>query len=98
LTIDRGDIFVADLGMARRRRVLVVSRAEFNRVAGVVVVAGELKVPVDGIPYPWRIQVGDAVFALDLLRTIEPRRLLDPAGRAGYDTVAAVRRALTHIT
>jgi hypothetical protein len=62
------------------------------------VVAGELAVPVDGTPYPWRIQVGDAVFALDLLRTIEPRRLPDRAGRAGNDTVAAVRRALGHIT
>jgi mRNA-degrading endonuclease toxin of MazEF toxin-antitoxin module len=83
LTVDRGDIFIADLGMERRRRVLVVSPAEFNRVAGVVVVAGELAVPADATPFPWRIDVDDAVFALDLLRTIEPRRLVERTGRAG---------------
>ena len=47
---EAGDIYLADLDEERRRRVLVVSNARFNRAAERVLVAPELgvKLNLDG--------------------------------------------------
>lgn len=93
-----GDIYLADLNEERRRRVLIASNARFNHAAGRVVVVPEVFGGMDDVRFPWRIAGDDAVFAVDLLRTIPAERLLDRVGRAAHPAMAQVRRAITNIT
>jgi mRNA-degrading endonuclease toxin of MazEF toxin-antitoxin module len=96
--IDAGDIHLADLHEERRRRVLVISNERFHRVSGRVLVAPEIPGPPDEVPFPWRIQVDDAVYAVDMVRGLPVDRLLDRTDRAPADAMALVRRALLNIT
>jgi mRNA-degrading endonuclease toxin of MazEF toxin-antitoxin module len=93
-----GDIHLADLNEERRRRVLVISNARFERVSGRVLVAPEIIGEPDEIPFPWRVQIDDAVFAIDLVRSLPVGRLLKRTDRAPATAMAVVRRALLNIT
>lgn len=96
--INAGDIHLADLSEERRRRVLVISNDRFNSASGRALVAPELLGVADEVPFPWRVRVDDAVYALDLARSLPADRLLDRTDRAPADAMALVRRALLHIT
>lgn len=93
-----GDIHLADLNEERRRRVLVASNARFNRATRRVVVIPEVFGEPDDVPFPWRVMVGDAIFAVDLLRTISIERLLQRTGQASLVDMLQIRRAILHIT
>jgi mRNA-degrading endonuclease toxin of MazEF toxin-antitoxin module len=93
-----GDIHLADLNEERRRRVLVISNARFERVSGRVLVAPEIIGEPDEVPFPWRVQIDDAVFAVDLVRSVPAERLLKRTDRAPATAMAVVRRALLNIT
>lgn len=93
-----GDIHLADLNEERRRRVLVASNARFNRATGRVVVIPEVFGEPDDIPFPWRVRVADAIFAVDLLRTTSIERLLQRTGHAALVEMLQIRRAILHIT
>ncbi len=67
-------------------------------VAARVLVVPEIIGEPDEVPFPWRIQVDDAVYAVDLVRRLPAARLLDRADRAPSAAMAAVRRALLDIT
>ena len=95
---DAGDIHLADLNEERRRRVLVISNSRFQRVSGRVLVAPEIMGEPDEVPFPWRVQVDDAVYAVDLVRSLPVVRLLARTDRAPSTAMAAVRRALLNIT
>lgn len=94
---EAGDIYLADLNEPVRRRVLVVSSGRFNRVSDRVIVAPEIAGPPDDVPFPWRMPVGDAVFAVDFLRSVPVNRLLERTDIAQYPTMQAVRRAMFNI-
>jgi mRNA-degrading endonuclease toxin of MazEF toxin-antitoxin module len=96
--INAGDIHLADLNEERRRRVLVISNERFHRISGRVLVAPEIEGPPDAVPFPWRIQVDDAVYAVDMVRGLPVGRLLDRTDRAPADAMALARRALLNIT
>lgn len=96
--IQPGDIFVADLNEEVQRRVLVVSNARFTSASGRAVVIPEIVGQTDEIPFPWRIDVEDGIFAVDLLRSIPVERLLDHTGRASFAAMVKIRRAVVHIT
>ena len=96
--IDAGDIYLADLNEERRRRVLVISNARFQRVSGRALVAPEIIGEPDEVPFPWRVQVDDAVYAVDLVRSLPVARLLERTDRAPAAAMAGVRRALFNIT
>lgn len=96
--IDAGDIYLADLSEERRRRVLVISTERFHGVSGRALVAPEVTGVPDEVPFPWRVQVEDGVYAVDLARTVPIDRLLDRTDRATAAAMAVVRRALLNIT
>lgn len=95
---DAGNVHLADLNEERRRHVLVVSNRRFNELSGRVLVAPEVAGDPDEVPFPWRVEVAGAVFAVDLLRSLSADRLLDRTALAPAPAMAAVRRALLHIT
>ncbi len=80
--IDAGDVYLADLGEERRRLVVVVSRAVFQRRADRALVAPEQPGSPDKVAPPWRVTVGERVFAVDHIRSVRPERLLELHGRA----------------
>lgn len=96
--IDAGDIFLADLNEERRRRVLVMSTDRFHRASGRAIVAPEVLGEPDDVPFPWRVQVEDGVYAVDLARTLPIDRLLDRTDRASAAAMVTVRRAIISIT
>jgi mRNA-degrading endonuclease toxin of MazEF toxin-antitoxin module len=96
--INAGDIRLADLNDERRWRVLVVSNARFHRVSARALVAPEVPGEPDGVPFPWRVLIGDGVYAVDLLRSVSLDRLLDLTDRAPSAAMTTVRRALLHIS
>jgi mRNA-degrading endonuclease toxin of MazEF toxin-antitoxin module len=96
--IDAGDIHFADLNEEIRRRVLVVSNARFNSLSGRAMVAPEIFESADAVAFPWRVEIDGAVFAVDLLRSLPTGRLLDRVDRAPAAAMAAVRRAVIHVT
>ena len=96
--INAGDIHLADLNEERRRRVLVISNNRFHRASSRVLVAPEIIGKPDEVPFPWRVQVDDAVYAVDLMRSLTADRLLDRTDRAPVAAMAEVRRALLNIT
>ncbi len=93
-----GDIHLADLNEERRRRVLVASNARFNHATRRVVVIPEVFGEPDDVPFPWRVMIDDAIFAVDLLRTISIERLLQRTGQASLVDMLQIRRAILHIT
>jgi mRNA-degrading endonuclease toxin of MazEF toxin-antitoxin module len=96
--INAGDTYLADLTDERRRRVLVISNDRFHRVAGRALVAPEIIAEPDEVSFPWRVQVDGAMYAVDMVRSLPVKRLLDRTGRAPAAAMAAVRRALLNIT
>lgn len=62
------------------------------------VVLPEIVGPPEEAPFPWRLAVGDAIFAVDLLRSISVERLLEQTGRASFAAMVKIRRAIVHIT
>ena len=96
--IDAGDIYVADLHQERRRHVLVISTRRFHQLSGRVLVAPELFSERDVVDFPWRVQIGDAVFAVNLVRSVPATRLLERTDRASVSAMTLVRRALVNTT
>ncbi len=96
--INAGDIFLADLNEALRRRVLVISTERFHRVSGRALVAPEVFGEPDEVPFPWRVPVEGAVYAVDLARSLPIDRLLERTDRATAAAMTIVRRALLNIT
>lgn len=96
--IDAGDIHLADLHEERRRHVLVISSRRFHELSGRVLVAPEVFSPADEVLFPWRVQIGTAVFAIDLARSLPTTRLLERTDRAPSSAMTLVRRALVNIT
>jgi len=96
--IHAGDIHLADLHEEVRRRVLVLSNVRFNTVANRVLVAPEILGPPDPVPFPWRIDVDGATFAIDLARNLPIGRLLERIDRAPAAAMTNARRALLNIT
>lgn len=95
---EAGDIYLADLNEERRRRVLVLSSRRFAQLSRRVLVAPEVLGASDEVPFPWRIEVDGAVFAVDLLRSVPADRLLEQTGRAPAAAVQRARQALHTIT
>jgi mRNA-degrading endonuclease toxin of MazEF toxin-antitoxin module len=95
--IDAGDIHLADLNEESRRRVLVVSNARFNEMSGRVFVAPEVLGAATDVPFPWRISIGGAIFAVDHLRSLPVERLLRRTERAPHSTMIDVRRVVLHV-
>lgn len=96
--IDAGDIHLADLNEEVRRRVLVISNVRFHRLSGRVFVVPEILAPPDDVPDPWRIEIADGVYGVDLTRSMPITRVLERVDRAGAGDMVAVRRALRAIT
>lgn len=96
--IDAGDIHLADLNDERRRRVLVISNGRFHRTSGRAVIAPEVVGEPDDVPFPWRVQVADGVYGVDVVRSMPIDRLLERTDRAPAAAMVAVRRALLEIT
>ncbi|QYG92984.1 type II toxin-antitoxin system PemK/MazF family toxin [Iamia sp. SCSIO 61187] len=96
--MDTGDVYCADLGEETRRHVLVLSGAQFHRRSSRVLVAPEFRGADVEELLPWRIRVGELVFAVDHIRTVEADLLLDERGAAPFQAVARARRALLAIT
>ena len=96
--MDAGDIHLADLNEERRRQVLVLSTRRFHRLSGRAVVAPEIAADPDEVPFPWRIPVGEVVYAVDLVRSIPVERLLDRTDTAPAPATESARRALRAIT
>ena len=96
--INTGDIHLADLNEERRRRVLVISTERFHRLSDRAIVAPEVFGEPDEVPFPWRVQIDDGVYAVDLVRSLPIDRLLDRTDRATATAMAVVRRALLNIT
>lgn len=95
--ISAGDVHRADLNEERRRLVLVVSNAKFNKLADRVVVVPQVFEAPDEVPFPWRVEFDGAVFAVDLMRTLPTDRLLRRTGRAPESAMIAVRTAIRMI-
>ncbi len=96
--MDPGEVWLADLGDERRRRVLVLSNRRFHSASGRVLVAPAIDGPRDAVPFPWRVEVDGVVYAVDFLRGLPDSRLLERLGHAPTDATLAARRALVHIT
>lgn len=94
---EAGDIYLAALNEEQRRRVLVVSTRRFNLITGRVLIEPEILGEPDEVPFPWRVNGPDAVFAVDFLRSIPAERLLERRGAASYETMTRVRRAIVHL-
>ena len=75
-----------------------MSNRRFNQLAGRVLVAPEVLGEPEQVPFPWRIEVDGAVFAVDLMRSMPADRLLERTVRAPADTMHSVRRAISNIT
>ena len=69
-----GDIYLADLNEERRRRVLVVSNARFNRAAERVLVGPSSAASQLKRLFPCRVSIDGTVFAIDFLRSISTDR------------------------
>lgn len=96
--IEAGDIYLADLNEDRRLRVLVVSNERFHRMAGRALVAPELAAVMGAPTFPWRVNVDETTFAVDLLRSVPVDRLLDRVDRAPAGLVKLVEQSLRRIT
>lgn len=96
--MDVGDVYHADLNEERRRRVVVLSSAQFTRLSGRVIVVPEIRGPADDVLDPWRIPVDGTVYAVDHVRSVPATRLLERVDRMPIGAVDGFRRALRAIT
>jgi mRNA-degrading endonuclease toxin of MazEF toxin-antitoxin module len=78
--------------------VLVLSTARFHEYTGRAIVAPGVALAPLADEMPWRITVGEHVFAVDLLRSVPTDRLLERAGRADAGAVRRAQRAIRAIT
>ena len=95
--IEQGDIWSADLRDEVRRLVLIVSVGRVHQLADRAIVAPQLFVEPDDVPFPWRVELDGAVFAVDLLRSIPTSRLLERTGRATPTVMQQVQRVTRNI-
>ena len=95
---EQGSIHLADLNEERRRRVLIVSSTRFHRAASRVIVIPEVVGPPDAVPFPWRIECDNVVFAVDFMRTLPADRLLDCVGQVTPRALAQIRSAIRELT
>ena len=94
-----GDIYRAVLNTEVRVRVLVISTERFHRISGRSLVVPEVfGESADPVNYPWRVRVDDAVFAIDLIRSVALDNLLERLDRAPAKAMENVRRTLLAIT
>ena len=93
-----GDIYVADLSDERRHRVMVASTSRFSQLSGRVLVVPEIVSPPDEVPFPWRIETDEGVFAVDLMLTVASERLLEHTGRVNAAAASRMRRAIRQIS
>ncbi len=91
--IEAGEIWLADLRGARRRRVLVLSDPRWIRATGRVLVAPEMPIEPEEVRVPWRLPLGNATFAVDHARTVSEARLLERVEQTPRHLLAAARRA-----
>ena len=96
--ISSGDIHIADLNEERGRRVLVISIDRFHRASGRVLVAPEIVGEPDEVPFPWRIEVDEVVYAVDLLRSLPIDRLRERVDRAPSGAMTRAHQVLANIT
>lgn len=92
-----GEIWRADRGDERRRRVFIVSDARFHRLAERAVVAPPLDA-MPAVPRPWHIAIGDGAIAVNQLTTTPIDRLLERLDRGDLETLRRVRLAALAIT
>lgn len=93
-----GDIYLADLNFETRIQVLVVSPTRFSSSSGRTLVVPQIPGDPDEVQPPWRIEIGGAVFGVDLLRSIPVDRLLTKVSQASFDEFKKVQRAVRHLT
>jgi mRNA-degrading endonuclease toxin of MazEF toxin-antitoxin module len=93
VTPSAGDIWLADAGDERSRRVLIVSDARFHRATGRAIVAPSIDT-IAADESPWRPGVEER-FAVDFLTTLPLGRLLEGVGRVDTATVRRAQRAVT---
>jgi len=93
-----GDICLVDLGDEQRHPVMIASTSRFSQLSGRVLVVPEISSPPDEVPFPWRIETDQGVFAVDLMLTVASERLLEHAGRANAAATTRMRRALRQIS
>lgn len=96
--IDAGDMYVVDVNDELRRPVLVVSADRFHRRSDRALVVPQISVAPADEPFPWRIDIDGATYAVDRMRSLAVRRLLEPIGRATPAQLLAVRRAIRQLT
>lgn len=96
--IETGDIYLADLNAEALRPVLVLSNSRFTAASERALVAPRWLGPTTGLLRPWRVKVGDQVFAVDGLVSVATERLVERVGQAPFPAVLAARRALQAIT
>lgn len=97
--IQSGDIYRADLNAEVQFRVLVVSTERFHRVSRRALVVPEVfGESTDPVNYPWRVPIDDAVFAVDLIRSVAIHNLVERLDRAPANAMHNVRRTLLAIT
>lgn len=92
--IDQGEISIADLNLEVRLPVLVLSNRRFHQLTGRALVAPREQTE----PFPWRIEHGDASYAIDLARTIAVDNLGDVIGTVSVSARNQAIRALRFIT
>lgn len=92
--IEQGEVAIADLNLEVRLPVLVLSNRRFHQLTGRALVApGE-----QTEPFPWRIDHGDASYAIDLARTVSLDNLGDVIGTVSVSARNQAIRALRFIT
>ena len=96
--MDVGDVYHADLNEERRRRVVVISSARFNRLAGRALIVPAEHGPPDEVLDPWRVPIDGIVYAVDHVRSVPAARLLERVDRVPVGAVNGILRALRAIT
>lgn len=91
--IDAGDVYLADVGGETRRQVLVVSNGRFHRLSERALVCPRMTVVPDE-RFPWWVDTGLGVYALDRLATLPLEVLLRQVGRIEGTELGRVRSVL----
>jgi mRNA-degrading endonuclease toxin of MazEF toxin-antitoxin module len=94
--MDAGEIYLADLNEELRRKVVVVSSERFAQASHRVMIVPEISGP-DPIGFPWRVASADAVFAVELLQSLDADRLLERVGRVTPKAMVQIRSVLRQV-
>lgn len=92
--IEQGEISIADLNLAVRLPVLVLSNRRFHQLTGRALVAPSEQME----PFPWRVEHGDESYAVDMARTVSVDNLGDVIGTVSVSARNQAIRALRFIT